>query len=279
MLATARSCAGTSVTLSFRVPPQYFDNERDMSNELVKLGISTDGEIDELRSRLEAVVAASKTLGRWFICSERRDHYVTLTHYKPQQVVEYYNGIQRRSLFEAQVHILKRMGNPRAALTMIMEELNNVKKAIDFVSQTKDSDLWDVLLQINHRTKPSFVKGLLKHMGAARFSPSDGDAPCVRLFKQIPQSMEIDGLKDLTVSIIEEYIMERLRYQATVGIVKTDCVTLSQRLVRARKRGRHVASYRKYARSSSSKSKVRNRPPDSDGTPKSISVEFDGGIT
>lgn len=38
------------------------------------------------------------------------------------------------------------MGNSRSALKMIMEELNNVDKAIEFAKEQDDAELWEDLI-------------------------------------------------------------------------------------------------------------------------------------
>eukprot|EP00494_Astrolonche_serrata_P005653 UN05670 len=53
---------------------------------------------------------------------------------------------RKKCLYEAQVHILERMGNPQTALEVIVKHIQDVEKAIDFVERSKDTKLWDQLI-------------------------------------------------------------------------------------------------------------------------------------
>lgn len=49
-------------------------------------------------------------------------------------------------LFQFLFVSLGRMGNSRSALKMIMEELNDVDKAIEFAKEQDDAELWEDLI-------------------------------------------------------------------------------------------------------------------------------------
>ncbi|ETE58591.1 hypothetical protein L345_15687, partial [Ophiophagus hannah] len=53
---------------------------------------------------------------------------------------------QQRVFVEETVYLLSRMGNSRSALKMIMEDLNDVDKAIEFAKEQDDAELWEDLI-------------------------------------------------------------------------------------------------------------------------------------
>ncbi|KAJ7428026.1 hypothetical protein WISP_02166 [Willisornis vidua] len=53
---------------------------------------------------------------------------------------------QQRNFVEETVYLLSRMGNSRSALKMIMEELQDVDKAIEFAKEQDDGELWEDLI-------------------------------------------------------------------------------------------------------------------------------------
>jgi len=96
------------------------------------------------------------------------------------------------------------MGDNRRALTLIIEKLEDVEMAIDFVRSIGDDDLWNDLVE-QSKSKPgippvtlprliiAFVKGLLEHAGSI-LDP-------VKLVKSIPTGMKIEGLKESLIKI------------------------------------------------------------------------------
>ena len=99
------------------------------------------------------------------------------------------------------------MGDNKRALTLIIEKLEDVEMAIDFVRSIGDEDLWNDLVE-QAKSKPgtppttpnvgrcltvAFVKGLLEHAGSI-LDP-------IKLVKSIPAGMKIEGLKESLIKI------------------------------------------------------------------------------
>ena len=55
------------------------------------------------------------------------------------------------------VFIFSRMGNNKRALELIIDKLNDVEMAIDFVRNINDEDLWDDLLDLA-KSKPCITR-------------------------------------------------------------------------------------------------------------------------
>lgn len=99
------------------------------------------------------------------------------------------------------------MGDNKHALTLIIEKLEDVEMAIEFVRGIGDEDLWNDLVE-QAKSKPgitysrqglivAFVKGLLEHSGSI-LDP-------MKLVKSIPSGMEIEGLKESLIKIFFDH--------------------------------------------------------------------------
>ena len=68
--------------------------------------------------------------------------------------VQAYKICQERDLVPEMVFLLGRMGSNKQALTLIIERLGDVHRAIDFAKEQSDDDLWEDLLKYSE-TRPS----------------------------------------------------------------------------------------------------------------------------
>ncbi|CAH2283280.1 vacuolar sorting-associated 41 homolog [Pelobates cultripes] len=105
----------------------------------------------------------------------------------------------QRNFVEETVFLLSRMGNSRKALQMIMEELHNVDKAIEFAKEQDDSELWEDLI-LYSIDKPKFINGLLNNIGT-HVDP-------ILLIHRIKEGMEIPNLRDSLVKILQDYNLQ-----------------------------------------------------------------------
>lgn len=120
------------------------------------------------------------------------------------------------------------MGNCRRALQMIMEELEDVGKAIEFAKEQDDAELWEDLISYSidkPRMKVScwllkihlvfiilclnsscfvfyvaFITGLLNNIGT-HVDP-------ILLINRIKEGMEIPNLRDSLVKILQDYNLQ-----------------------------------------------------------------------
>lgn len=114
----------------------------------------------------------------------------------------------------------------KRALSLIIDRLRNVHKAIEFVKEQDDADLWDDLLNYS-MDKPSFIRGLLEHAGTA-FDP-------IRLVQQIPEGLEIPGLREGLTHMMKE---QEIQYSIGHGAAKvlSSEVAAAQKELRMRQR-------------------------------------------
>ncbi|KAL7976846.1 hypothetical protein Chor_008795 [Crotalus horridus] len=135
---------------------------------------------------------------------------------------------QQRFFVEETVYLLSRMGNSRSALKMIMEELNDVDKAIEFAKEQDDAELWEDLI-LYSIDKPPFITGLLNNIGT-HVDP-------ILLIHRIKESMEIPNLRDSLVKILQDYNLQILLREGCKKILVADSLSLLKKMHRTQMRG------------------------------------------
>ncbi|ORY04934.1 vacuolar protein sorting-associated protein 41 [Basidiobolus meristosporus CBS 931.73] len=138
-----------------------------------------------------------------------------------------YAVCEQRDLVPEMVFILGRIGNNHKALMLIIKRLGDVNRAIEFAKEQNDEELWEDLLKYS-MDKPDFIRGLLENVGA-QIDP-------VRLIRTIPEGMEIPGLKDLLIKILQDYNVQLSLRQGCERVLTTDSSNLSQRLQKVQRR-------------------------------------------
>uniref|UniRef100_A0A8C7L002 Vacuolar protein sorting-associated protein 41 homolog n=1 Tax=Oncorhynchus kisutch TaxID=8019 RepID=A0A8C7L002_ONCKI len=138
---------------------------------------------------------------------------------------------QERNFVEETVFLLSRMGNCRRALQMIMEELEDVDKAIEFAKEQDDAELWEDLISYSI-DKPPFITGLLNNIGT-HVDP-------ILLIHRIKEGMEIPNLRDSLVKILHDYNLQILLREGCEKILVADSLSLLQKMHRTQMRGVRV---------------------------------------
>uniref|UniRef100_A0A8C5PZ75 Vacuolar protein sorting-associated protein 41 homolog n=1 Tax=Leptobrachium leishanense TaxID=445787 RepID=A0A8C5PZ75_9ANUR len=128
---------------------------------------------------------------------------------------------QQRNFVEESVFLLSRMGNSRKALQMIMEELHNVDKAIEFAKEQDDAELWEELI-LYSIDKPKFINGLLNNIGT-HVDP-------ILLIHRIKEGMEIPNLRDSLVKILQDYNLQILLREGCKKILVSDSLLLLKKM-------------------------------------------------
>ncbi|MBN3324662.1 VPS41 protein, partial [Atractosteus spatula] len=138
---------------------------------------------------------------------------------------------QQRNFVEETVFLLSRMGNSRRALQMIMEELHDVDKAIEFAKEQDDAELWEDLISYSI-DKPPFITGLLNNIGT-HVDP-------ILLIHRIKEGMEIPNLRDSLVKILQDYNLQILLREGCKKILVADSLSLLKKMQRTQMRGVRV---------------------------------------
>ncbi|KAK1303126.1 hypothetical protein QJS10_CPB11g02298 [Acorus calamus] len=123
----------------------------------------------------------------------------------------------RKDLVREQVFILGRMGNTKQALAVIINKLEDIEEAIEFVAMQNDEELWQELITQCLR-KPEMVGILLEH--------TVGNLDPLYIVNIVPNGLQIPRLRDRLVKIITDYRTETSLRQGCNDILKADCVNL-----------------------------------------------------
>lgn len=112
---------------------------------------------------------------------------------------EAYNVCEERGRVPEMVFLRGRTGDLPGALNLILERLNDVEMAIEFVQQQDDADLWNILLA-HSCNKPDYVRGLLEHAG--------GEIDPVRIIRPIEYGLVIPGLRPALMKTLKNFHMQ-----------------------------------------------------------------------
>ncbi|OVA17911.1 Clathrin [Macleaya cordata] len=144
------------------------------------------------------------------------------------QLEKAYEICVKRDLLREQVFILGRMGNSKKALAVIVNKLEDIEEAVEFVTMQHDDELWEELIkQCLHR--PEMVGMLLEH--------TVGNLDPLYIVNMVPNGLQIPRLRDRLVKIITDYRTETSLRHGCNDILKADCVNL---LVKYYKEARHA---------------------------------------
>lgn len=126
------------------------------------------------------------------------------------------------------VYLLGQMGDNKRALNLIISRLGDVRRAIEFAQQQNDPDLWEDLINYS-MDKPKFIVGLLENVGSY-IDP-------IKLIRRIPKKMEIPGLKDTLIKVMQDYGVQMSLREGCEKILVSDTIELFEQLYNAQKRG------------------------------------------
>ncbi|GAC74618.1 vacuolar assembly/sorting protein VPS41 [Moesziomyces antarcticus T-34] len=122
------------------------------------------------------------------------------------------------------VFLLGRVGDNKRALSLIIERLGDVERAIDFAKEQNDDDLWEDLLGYSE-SRPAFIRGLLENVGA--------EIDPIRLIRRIKNGLEIPGLKAALIKILSDFTLQISLLEGCEAILSHDTKVLSDELQRS----------------------------------------------
>ncbi|KAK0543251.1 Vacuolar protein sorting-associated protein 41 [Tilletia horrida] len=173
----------------------------------VQIELYADFEYPRLMSYLRAMSSYYSFEKAYKICSERE--------YVPEMVF-----------------LLGRIGDNKKALSLIIEKLGDVERAIDFAKEQNDAELWDDLLTYSDN-KPTFIRGLLENVGA--------EIDPIRLVKRIRNGLEIPGLRGALIKILQDFNLQVSLLEGCCAILHHDGEELSQVLHRNMRGGQYLS--------------------------------------
>ena len=175
------------------------------------------------------------------LASDFSDHLVQLyAEFAPHRLLDFlrasnyysleaaYRVCKERDFVPEMVFLLGRMGNNKQALTLIIERLGDVERAIDFAKEQNDDDLWEDLLRYSE-TRPAFIRGLLENVGA--------EIDPIRLIRRIKNGLEIPGLKEALIKILQTFNLQISLLEGCQSILEGDSATLARKLQKDQTKG------------------------------------------
>ncbi|KAJ4163749.1 hypothetical protein LMH87_005457 [Akanthomyces muscarius] len=151
------------------------------------------------------------------------DFLKTSTAYTFDKAVE---ECESHKYYDELVYLYSKTGQMKRALYLIIDRLRNVEKAIEFVKEQDDPDLWSDLLDYS-MDKPRFIRALLEQVGTA-INP-------ITLVRRIPEGLEIEGLRDGLTHMMKEHELQHSISSGAATVMRSE-VGLKQRELRVGQR-------------------------------------------
>lgn len=144
---------------------------------------------------------------------------------------------QRPPLYDEIVYLLAKIGNLSEALGILLQELGDAAKAIEFVEEHEDGSnkLWDQIISfsVNHK---SFLLHLLDVIGSvSTINP-------LQLVSKIPAGLELPGLKQRVIKILKQYEFQVTMKEICSSFTEDDTTSLLTQLNQIKRRGIKVHS-------------------------------------
>ena len=146
---------------------------------------------------------------------------------KPEVALEV---CRSRNLYPEMVYILGSSGAREDALKILIEKMQSVAGAIEFIQthDPKDGSLWEYLIR-ECLLFPDRISELLEHVGGVEYVDP------IKLIRRLP-SVEIPHLRDRLVKIISDFGLVQSLREGCSTILESDCVELEERLLMANRR-------------------------------------------
>ncbi|XP_073992200.1 vacuolar protein sorting-associated protein light [Rhodnius prolixus] len=149
-------------------------------------------------------------------------------HYAIEKALEI---CKAHNFYDEMVFLLDRIGNPKEALALIMSEIKDIERAINFCKEHDDQDLWEDLINYS-LDKPSFITTLLKRI-ATYVDPRI-------LVQRVQNCFEIPKLKEALVKMMHDYNLQVSLQEDCNNIIVNDFFDLHEKLVNTQQRGSYV---------------------------------------
>ena len=124
-----------------------------------------------------------------------------------------YDVCETYSYVPEMVFLRGRTGDVVGALQLILERLQHVDMALDFVRQQDDAELWDTLLAYS-QDKPAYIRGLLEQ--------ASGEIDPVRIIRPIQDGLEIPGLRPSLIKIFHNFHAQHALLGVGLAVLQRD---------------------------------------------------------
>lgn len=116
------------------------------------------------------------------------------SNYNVEKAIEICSA--NEGLYNELIYLWGKIGEAKKALSLIIDKLDNPQLAIQFVKDSKDTDLWEFLVSYS-MDKSKFIKALLE-------AHDEFGNTTVEIIKKVPSDMAIDGLQSTLGRISKE---------------------------------------------------------------------------
>lgn len=121
---------------------------------------------------------------------------------------------ERNSLIEELIYLLGKVGENKKAMQLIMEQLNDPRRAIRFARIQNDRETWDILL-LHSYTRPEFIKALIE---LADDKSNEYYNP-ITILQNMNTDVEVEGLKDSVIKVEKENEMTKIMNDLILRII------------------------------------------------------------
>ena len=188
-----------------------------------------------------------------------------------QAALEVCEQHQPRPLWNEMVYILGETQQSKEALHLLLTQVGDVRRAIQFVEGVKDTvlvkELWNDLIKFSLAHK-EFLTGMLDYAGLYSVElPS-------RLIREIPNTMEIAGLRSKLMRIVEDYRFQVKLQDGCLDVIETYFYREKTHYFRQQRAGRRatlphggwkrIAGRRVYVSAKGEVTFQQRMPPESD---------------
>ena len=126
------------------------------------------------------------------------------------------------------VYLYSKTGQTKRALSLIIDRLADVSRAIAFAKDQDDPDLWEDLLTYS-MDKPRFIRALLEEVGTA-INP-------ITLVRRIPEGLEIEGLREGLKHIMKEHEIQFSICEGVARVLRSEVAAAQGLLRNGQRRG------------------------------------------
>lgn len=130
------------------------------------------------------------------------------------------------------IYLLGQVGENKKALTLILQELDDPKRAISFAKSQNDQEIWNIVLEHSF-SRPLFIKALIEaadEKSSAFYNP-------ITILQKMNADIEIEGLKDSITLVSRDNDMNMLVNQLIFNIISKRSIKMSQALHKEKLRG------------------------------------------
>ncbi|GAV47470.1 hypothetical protein ZYGR_0H03130 [Zygosaccharomyces rouxii] len=152
----------------------------------------------------------------------------TKTNYDVEKAIEI--CCQNNDAYNELIYLWSKVGETKRALSLIIDELNDPKLAIDFVKNLGDPELYDFMVSYS-MDKPKFVKALLG-------SPDEFGKTYLEVIKGMPETMEIDDLHKTLIRIAKENALSSTVSKSIFKIIDDETTEYAIELLNIRSQGK-----------------------------------------